>query len=153
MPAPDFARIRPVRVRSKLPVPVDQAFAFVANPCNDPQWVDTTPHVEQVDGDGPVIGAAYEYHQTVGRDVTGRIVISDMAAPAFMAFRVEDPLRIYRVEYRLTPKPDGCVLEQSSYPWFKSERLQKKRWLIRPLIRKQLRKQMRALRAVLDGHA
>lgn len=148
--APDFTHIRPVRVRIRLPVSREEAFAYVSEPRNDPEWVDTTPNVVQTDGDGPAVGAAYEYEQTVGRNVTGAIVITDLAAPSYMAFRVEDSLRIYRVEYRVQETGDGCVLEQSSYPWFKSPKLRRKTWIIRFMIRKQLRKQMRALRERLS---
>ncbi len=147
---PDFTRIRPVRVRMRMPASAHDVFAYVSDPRNDPHWVDTTPKVTQIAGEGPIIGAAYEYEQTVGRPVVGHIHITDMAAPSYMAFRVEDPLRIYRVEYRITPKGDGCVLEQASYPWLKSPKLRKKTWLLRLLTPKQLRKQMRALKAQLS---
>lgn len=151
--APDFTRIRPTKVRIKLPLHVDRVFAYVADPRNDPEWVDTTPRVEQVDGDGPVVGARYEYDQTVGRDVTGAITITDIAAPSWMAFRVEDPLRVSRIEYHLRPtkRGDGCILEQCSFAWYRSLKL--RRWWMQPvvrfMVRRQLNKQLRMLKAAL----
>lgn len=150
---PDFTRIRPTKVRIRLPLTSKDVFNYISDPRNDPEWVDTTPRVDQVDGDGPVVGAVYEYDQTVGRDVTGTITITDIAAPSWMAFCVEDPLRVSRVEYHLRPtkRGDGCIMEQCSFAWYRSSRL--RRWWMRPMVRfmvrRQLNKQLRMLRDTL----
>lgn len=141
--------LRPIRVRGRLPTDLDDAFAFVSDPCNDPLWVDTTPKVEQEVGDGPAVGAIYRYHQTVGRPVDGSIEITEMDGPTWMAFRVQDPLRDYRIEYRLRPHPKGgVVLEQTSHPRLFIH-LGWKKWFVPFYTKKQLRKQMRALAEAL----
>lgn len=52
---------------------VDEVFAFVSDPRNDPRWCPTVRSVEQVQGDGPGVGSAYAVvHQPVRCDRRGR---------------------------------------------------------------------------------
>lgn len=140
---------RAIRVRARLPGRIEEVFAFISDPRNDPKWVDTTPRVTQTKGKTPKVGALYTFHQTVGRPVDGTIEITEMDPPRFMAFRVQDPMREYRVTYHLRTRGAGVHLTQTSYPKLFIH-LGWKRWFIGMFTRKQLRKQMRMLREALQ---
>ncbi len=148
MSRPPAIKVRPIRVRAKLPVDAATAFAYVGDPRNDPRWVDTTPLVEQTEGDGPAIGATYRFEQTVLRRVEGTIEITELDAPNWMAFRVQDPMRDYRITYAIRERNGRAVLEQTSHPTLYL-RLGWKRILVPLVTKRQLRKQMRALQRAL----
>lgn len=140
--------LRPIAVRAKLPGDMERVFAYVSDPRNDPQWVDTTPEVEQTAGDGPQVGATYRFVQTVLRRVEGTIEILEMDPPHSMAFRVQDPFRDYRVTYSLRGGKH-VTLTQTSHPRF-NRNLGWRKFFVPFMTRKQLRKQMRGLRAALN---
>ncbi len=138
-----------VTVRAYLPGSIQDVFTFVADPVNDPLWVDTTPKVWQVKGDGPGLDAEYAFEQGVqGTVAEGTITFERFEPPHHITFRVEDKFRVSRITYDLAIGRDGRVmLRQVSRPKWKPARLRRLAWLTWGPVRRQLRKQMRALEA------
>ncbi len=141
-----------VTAKARLGGPLDQVFDFVADPTNDPRWVDTTPRVWQTKGNGPGVGAEYAFEQGVkGTVAEGQIVFVRYEAPHHIAFEVEDRFRRSAITYDLVAtKHGGTVLTQVSRPKWKPLRLRRLAWLTWGPVRKQLKKQMRALEAELN---
>ncbi len=140
---------RPLRVHTTLPVPCQAAFAFAADPRNDPQWVNTTPEVWPHDTrrPEPEVGAKYGYKQSMMRPVEGTIEITAWDPPRHAAYHVHDPLRVYDIEYHFQGLGDSHTrFTQTSHPTFRSRSIQRMSWAVRPLIRRQQRRQMRHLR-------
>ena len=41
--------------------PIDEVFAYVSDPLNDPEWCPTVREAQQVGGGSPVVGAEYRF--------------------------------------------------------------------------------------------
>jgi hypothetical protein len=85
---------------------IEDVFAYVADPLNDPAWCPTVLVVDQVDGDGPGPGARYEM---LRRPIPWRparptaCTCVDWDPPGRIAWRCEAAGDLVRVSYALEP--------------------------------------------------
>jgi uncharacterized protein YndB with AHSA1/START domain len=90
--------------------PVDQVFAFFADPANDMKW---RPHVKEISADGPIrVGS--KIHQVIagprGRGIPADIEVTACDPAARYAFRVTaGPARPVG-EYLFSPDGDGTAV-------------------------------------------
>jgi hypothetical protein len=83
---------------------IEDVFAFVADPLNDPAWCAKVLQVEQVEGDGPGPGARYEVlHRPIPFRPARRMAYTciDWDPPGRIAWREDDGPDIINVTYEL----------------------------------------------------
>ncbi len=88
---------------------IDEVFALVADPLNDPEWCPTVREPQQVGGDAPVVGAEYRFTHKPGpgkyAPITVRIM--ELDTPRRFAARSEDAQEFYDYDYELEPVDGG----------------------------------------------
>ncbi|MEA2473734.1 MAG: hypothetical protein QOE06_1649 [Thermoleophilaceae bacterium] len=95
--------------------PVGDVFAFVADPCNDPDWCPRVLWCRQSEGDGPGPGARYEaMHKPSGypRRHIRRIEVLEYDAPRRVRWVQEDQIGVFDITYELEPTEGGTRLTQ-----------------------------------------
>ena len=95
--------------------PVEDVFAFVADPRNDPQWCPRVLWCRQSEGDGPAAGARYEaMHRPSGYPLKHirRIEVLEYEAPRLVRWRQEDHIGVFDITYELEPTDGGTRLIQ-----------------------------------------
>jgi hypothetical protein len=83
---------------------VEDVFAFVADPLNDPAWCAKVLRVEQVEGDGPAPGARYEVlHRRIPFRPARRMAYTcvDWEPPRRVAWREDDGADVIHATYEL----------------------------------------------------
>ena len=96
--------------------PLEEVFAFVADPCNDPEWCPRVQWCEQREGSGPGQGARYEaMHKPSGypRKHIRRIEVLEYDAPRRIRWRQEDQIGVFDITYELEPTDGGTRLLQT----------------------------------------
>jgi uncharacterized protein YndB with AHSA1/START domain len=146
-----------VRLRAQATIdrPIDEVFAFVSDPMNDPEWCGYVKAAEQTAGDGPAVGARYrEMHDPrPGKAVPLELEIRELDPPLRMVLFEEDFAAQLHVTYELDAlDADRTRITQTS------EVLLKGLWkLMTPAsylgIRMTLPKQFAALKAHLESRA
>jgi hypothetical protein len=131
--------------------PVEEVFAFVADPCNDPTWCKKVVSVTQVSGDGPGPGARYAVvHRPIPlrppRDLDHQCKASD--PPRRIEWREDDGTDVFDVVYELEPDGDATRFTQRSRAQLGTPRFA--RPIIRHGIGRDIAHQLRALRRVLE---
>ena len=94
---------------------VHEVWEYIADPKNDPQWCDKARSVEQVEGDGPGLGARYAVmHRPIPmrRAKELAVTIEEFTPPSHMRIREEDEDGVFDVTYELEPAGDGTRLIQ-----------------------------------------
>jgi uncharacterized protein YndB with AHSA1/START domain len=100
-----------MKIRSSTTIdrPVDEVFALVSDPFNDPIWCSYVKSVEQTSGDGPAVGARYRvmHDPRPGKAVPMEVEIRQIDAPRRMVIREEDLAAMLDVTYELEPLDGG----------------------------------------------
>jgi uncharacterized protein YndB with AHSA1/START domain len=95
--------------------PIEEVFAFVADPRNDPRWCKRVLSVEQVAGDGPAAGARYRgLHRPVRVRPPLQLAVEvlDVEPPHRMTLRAVDNDGVFDVAYELRPDDAGTRITQ-----------------------------------------
>lgn len=100
----------------ELPVPVDTAFAFIADPRNDSQWQSACDGVDLVDAlplsAVPTVGSRYRIcFNFLSRKMNFVGEITESTAPNCYAFQVVEGPFIYSGQYQLSPHGDGTRVQ------------------------------------------
>ncbi len=138
-----------VTVKAILPQPPEIVFAFVADMRNDPKWAPMVHDVEQIAGDGPGLGASYQFLQDMGRhQIEMTSTITAYEPPRRLAWEMDHKAMDYASTMRFEDHPKGTRLVQTNVetwtfaPWWLR--------LVGPaLVRKQLKRQLGLLSAAL----
>ena len=132
---------------------IEDVFAYVSDPLNDPEWCAKVVSVEQVEGDGRGPGARYEVlHRPIPLRPARRMTYTclDWEPPARIAWREDDGADVIDVGYELESVWTSTRLTQRD----DVVRLGAPR-LLHPLLRigvgRDVERQLRALKRVLEG--
>ncbi len=102
--------------------PIDEVFAFVADPLNDPEWCLTVRDPQQVEGDAPAVGAEYRFMHKPGpvkyAPITVRIM--ELDPPRRFKARSEDAQGFYEYRYELEPVDGGTRITHRTESHFTS---------------------------------
>jgi hypothetical protein len=130
--------------------PIAVVFGVVADPLNDPRWCSKVLSVEQVEGDGPGLGARYEVlHKPVPLRPARRMDHSCTAweAPHRLGWREDDGTDVLNVTYELESLGDRTRMTQRTEGELGAPRL------LQPLIRigigHDIDRQLKALKELL----
>jgi uncharacterized protein YndB with AHSA1/START domain len=96
--------------------PIEQVWAFIADPRNDPQWCGKVEAVEQVAGDGADTGARYAIlHRPVRHREAKPLEVEIQAfePPRRLRMREEDADAVFTVTYDLEQADEATRLTQS----------------------------------------
>lgn len=98
-----------LRTQETIDRPIDEVFAFVSDPRNDPEWCATVREVEQTAGDEPAVGARYrEMHDPrPGRAVPLVVEIRELDPPRRLVLFEEDFAAQLLVTYDLEALGEG----------------------------------------------
>ena len=90
---------------------IDEVFAYIRDPNNDPEWCPTVQRSKQVKGDGPTVGAVYEQVHKPGPAPPTELQVEllEIDAPHRLRLRSTDDLGYFDVQYRLEQLPDGSM--------------------------------------------
>lgn len=144
--------MRPITVTVDLPVPPDEAFDYVADPENDPEWCKAVFWCRLEAGPPVSRGARYGFEEGTNKDKPGEkgsVTILEIDPPRAITYRAENDKRRYRIEYRFEAVQGGTRLTQTTWPSFKGW-FDRVGWVTRPLILMQYKRQFRDLARVMD---
>lgn len=106
----------PTRLEGEVEIdrPIEEVFAFVADPHNDPLWCPRVEACQQTGGDGPGPHARYEvvHSPTLQRRHVRRIEVADWQPPRRLVTRQSDDVADFTITYVLAPIPGGTRLRQ-----------------------------------------
>jgi Polyketide cyclase / dehydrase and lipid transport len=131
---------------------IDEVFAYVAEPLNDPDWCPKVLSVEQIEGDAPGAGARYRViHRPIparpAREMAYVCVIS--RAPDALEWREDDGSDIVTVTYSLEDLGEKTRMTQQSDAELGAPRL------LHPLMRigigHDIGRQLKALKGKLEA--
>ena len=97
--------------------PVEEVFALISDPRNDPRWCPKVLSCEQIAAGGPLEGARFRaMHRPIRLRPAAELQIEIVAVdpPRSMSSRQEDEDGVFNVTYELEPSPDGTRLTQRS---------------------------------------
>jgi uncharacterized protein YndB with AHSA1/START domain len=143
-----------VRVEREVTIarPVEEVFAFVADPLNDPRWCPKVKSCEQLEGEGPGPGARYlAKHQPTRMKPAAELQMEliELDAPRLVRFREEDDDGVFDVTYLLEPAGEGTRFTQrSDVEWKLPKPLQ---LLANRMVPRHLDGQMKALKRELEA--
>jgi hypothetical protein len=124
---------------------IEDVFAYVADPLNDPAWRPAVLLVDQVEGDGPGPGARYQVlHRPKGRRAARPTVVTcvDWSPPARVAWRWEADAELAGAAYALE-----AVWTSTRLTWRRELRAPR---VLRPARGRDMERQLRALRQRLE---
>jgi len=131
--------------------PIEEVFAFVADPLNDPDWCPTVREPQQVEGSGPTVGAGYRFmHKPAPiKWAPLTVQITELDPPSRFAARSEDAQGFYDYVYELEPVEGGTRIIHRTNSHFTSLLR-----FIAPLLKGHLQKvmngQLHGLKALLE---
>jgi uncharacterized protein YndB with AHSA1/START domain len=98
-----------IRAQTIIDRPIEEVFAVVSDPLNDPQWCGYVKQVDQTAGDRPAIGARYRamHDPRPGKAVPLEMEIRELEPPGFMVMTEEDFAARLIVSYELEALDDG----------------------------------------------
>jgi hypothetical protein len=130
---------------------IDEVFAFVAEPRNDPRWCKKVEAVEQVAGDGPGPGSRYEVvHRPIRLRPARRMAYEclDWEPPARIRWREHDGDDVIDVAYELESVWTATRITQVDDARLAAPRL------LRPVLHagigRDVGRQLRALKRLLE---
>jgi uncharacterized protein YndB with AHSA1/START domain len=97
--------------------PVEQVFALISDPRNDPSWCPKVLSCDQIAGEGRLEGARFRaMHRPIRLRPAAELEIEIVAVdpPRSMSSRQEDEDGVFNVTYELEPSPGGTRLTQRS---------------------------------------
>jgi uncharacterized protein YndB with AHSA1/START domain len=131
--------------------PVEDVFAYVADPLNDPAWCAKVLSVEQVEGDRPGPGARYDVlHRPIPLRPARRMAYTCVESdpPVRIAWREEDGDDVIDITYELEPAGTSTRLTQRDGARLSAPRI------LHPLLRRGIGRdvehQLRALKRLLE---
>jgi uncharacterized protein YndB with AHSA1/START domain len=130
--------------------PIEEVFAFVADPRNDEQWCPRVKGCEQTDGAGPGVGARYvvRHNPTFQRPHEREIVVTAYEPPARLATEQTDKVGLFSIDYELEPTPAGTrVTQRDNVEWRLSRPAQP---IARFIVRRHMPDQLRRLKRLLE---
>lgn len=133
--------------------PIQDVFAFIRDPNNDPGWCPTVQRSVQVTGDGPAVGAVYEQVHKPGPAAPTELTVEllEIDAPNHLRLRSTDDLATFDVHYHLDPLPDGGTrltqIDDAHFHGF-AKLLQPFMWFA---IHRGIEKQFAKLKELLEG--
>ena len=108
--------VTPMRLDGAVEIgrPVDEVFAFVADPRNDPLWCPRVISCRQTGGQGPGPDACYEveHNPTLQRRHTRWIDVAEWDPPRRLVTRQSDDVAEFTITYLLDPTPQGTRIQQ-----------------------------------------
>jgi uncharacterized protein YndB with AHSA1/START domain len=131
---------------------VDEVWAYIADPRNDPLWCDKVVSVDQVTGEGPGPDASYRVlHRPMRLKKPKELVLTveEFDPPRLMRMRDEDDDGVFNVTYELEPVGQGSRLIQRDQIEWKIPRFQLP--IARRMVSRDIENQFSALKRVLEG--
>ena len=132
--------------------PAEEVFAFVSDPLNDPRWCPKVKSCEQLEGDGPAVGARYRArHQPTRLKPAADIEVEilELDPPRRVRLREEDDDGVFDVTYLLEPAGQGTRFVQRSDVDWKLPRLLAA--IGDRMVPRHLAGQMKGLKRELEG--
>jgi carbon monoxide dehydrogenase subunit G len=133
---------------------IEEVWAFVADPVNDPRWCPKVDSVEQLEGEGPRAGARYLVaHRPVPLRGPAelRVVLEEFDPPRRLRMREEDEDGIFTVEYELAAIAEGTRIRQiDEIEWKIPRPARALGWLS---VKRDLKRQFRSLKRLLEAEA
>lgn len=147
---------RPITLACTVTIdrPIEDVFAFVEEPLNDPQWCPKVVSVEQVAGNGPGLNSAYVVmHRPVPwqRPRKMAYTCTGYGRPRRLAWREDDGHDVLDVRYELEPVGSATRLTQHDEAWLGAPPV-----LHAPMrlgIRRDVQRQLRRLKRILETKA
>jgi hypothetical protein len=127
-------------------------FAFIADCRNDPKWAPMVPQVEQIEGDGPGLGARYRIKQGVGggKFAWMELETTQFVEPTELGWAMSNKAMKYQSRVTLAAIDGGTRMEQTNTIDFGSA-VKGAAWFV--LANFALRRQLRLLRRALESEA
>jgi uncharacterized protein YndB with AHSA1/START domain len=132
--------------------PVAEVFEFVADPLGDPDWCPKVRSVEQVEGEGPGVGARYAVvHQPVPLRPARRMEYTCVASvsPGRLEWREDDGSDVIEVIYELSDENGATRFTQTDHAELGAPRL------LHPVMKAgighDIGRQLRGLKRLLEG--
>ena len=130
--------------------PVEEVFAFVADPRNDPAWCERVEWCRQVEGARPAVGPRYQArHRPSGYPWPHRrhIEVLESDPPRLIRWHQRDHLASFDITYELRPVAAGTELTQRDrIRW----RLPGMRLIGRRIVQRHIGEQHAALKQLLE---
>ncbi|MDZ7733227.1 MAG: SRPBCC family protein [Acidimicrobiia bacterium] len=93
---------------TEIDAPIHEVFAFVADSTNDPSWCANVSECQQVEGDGPGVGARYRaVHKPGPKASELTIEVLEYEPPTRIRWRQTDDVGTFVVSDDLEELPDG----------------------------------------------
>lgn len=104
-----------VTVSTTIPRPVEVVFDFVADSRNDADWSPTVASVEQIEGEGPGVGAVYRIGQVMPRGVVPLdLHTTAYERPTRLEWSMTGPAMRYASVMEFRPDEDGTRIRQTN---------------------------------------
>jgi uncharacterized protein YndB with AHSA1/START domain len=132
--------------------PLEDVWAYIADPRNDAHWCDKVESVEQVAGDGP--GSDSRYH-VIHRPIKMKkakelaVTIEEYSPPNRLRLREEDDDGVFNVTYELEAVAEGTRLTQHDVIEWTIPRFQHP--IARRMVSRDLERQFTALKRRLEA--
>ena len=133
--------------------PLEEVFNIVADPGQDNRWCPRVGNCEQVEGDGPSVGARYELEHSPSLQPrhTRRIEITELELPRKAVTVQEDRIARFTISYFLEPIAAGTRLTQRDDIEWKIGALSQ--LIGKRIINRHLGEQLHSLKRLLEGAA
>jgi Polyketide cyclase / dehydrase and lipid transport len=141
--------MRPITVSASVPADPDELFAFVSDTRKDPLWCSNVETVDQLEGDGPHVGARFRFHQHLDRPRQERmqfdvdVEVIEMGERT-ITWRANDRFQERIITLTVEPEGSGSKITQVTKATFlRPPGLA--RWVYPTLARRIFREQFRRL--------
>jgi uncharacterized protein YndB with AHSA1/START domain len=135
--------------------PIEEVYAFIAEPENDLKWCPAVKSIERISGNGPGSGAKYQMHHAPGGlkfDATVEVVACE--PPRLFKWTMLDSGHTLHGRYELEAENGRTRLTQTSQitfeGWLRFPGLLMKRFIVKD-VHQELRKQFDNLKHLLEG--
>lgn len=131
--------------------PIEDVFAFVSDPSNDPQWCPTVRNAWEVGPGEPVVGREYEFmHKPAPiKWAPIRVQITELTPPTSFGARSTDSQGYYDYRYELEPVETGTMVTHRTESNFTGA-LRFVAPLVKGHLQKLMSKQLSNLKGVLE---
>lgn len=135
-----------------IDLPIEEVWAFIADPRNDDRWCPKIESVEQVGGNGPGSDASYRViHRPIRLKKPKELVVTveEFEPPHRMTMREEDDDAVFDVTYELHPTEGGTRLTQRDQIAWKIPKFQIP--IARRMVSRDIQNQLAALKGLLEA--